>query len=387
MGAVRYIGPYRIAHELELSDIETIVIDRFYQIPHFFSLLKEFLHQDVVLLGISTTFLTPPHGAIAPHHSRHESLDRYFKNVIVDQDILLVKNWFVELRFLLDRHAKKAKIIIGGTKSESFRRGELAEIEQVDYLAVGSFDLIFPEVVLDIIKTGRAKTLPGSKNVIDSAGAYLQKKDCPTHEWLPHWLIGSGEALPIEISRGCAFNCKFCNYEKKSSYRKPVETLKKEFIKNYENFSTTAYHFLDDCFNDSREKVETVCNMILSLPFKIEWVSYARFDVAVKYPETADLMIASGARGLYWGIESLNYDVARKAGKGTPPEKIKSFLVGFFDKYREQCLFSGSFISGLPGETEESWFEQVKWLLANPCLHFWQKIFYKNGNKRMVPRL
>src|SRR5690606_35918718 len=143
------------------------------------------------------------------------------------------------------------------------------------------------------------------------------------------------------------------------------EILKTEFVRNYENFGTTVYHFCDDCFNDSRAKVESVCNVIGQLPFKIEWISYARVDLAIRAPETLEMMIESGVKGLYFGVESFNSVVAKNAGKGVPSEQVKQFLLDFKSKYKNQCLLQASFISGLPGETVESFNETGDWLVSH----------------------
>ena len=66
---------------------------------------------------------------------------------------------------------------------------------------------------------------------------------------------------------------------------KNIETLKFENIRNYENFKIDTHSFCDDCFNDHPSKVILVFKMLLKLSSKVEWISYARADVAAKYPE------------------------------------------------------------------------------------------------------
>jgi hypothetical protein len=141
-------------------------------------------------------------------------------------------------------------------------------------------------------------------------------------------------------------------------------------IRNHETYGIRFYHFSDDCFNDRREKVESFCNMFLSLPFKVEWSAYARVDVACRFPESLDLMVSSGARGLFWGIESLNSEVARKVGKGTPAELVKEMFINSRLKHRDNLLNHGSFIIGLPGESEESIWKSMDWIITSKTLDF-----------------
>jgi radical SAM superfamily enzyme YgiQ (UPF0313 family) len=273
----------------------------------------------------------------------------------------------------MSRKSPKAKLFIGGAKAQHFTHQKYSHIDEIDYVVMGTVDGAFPQVVADLIAGNSiaSKTL-SSKKVIDSMNHYRQPKFCPRHQWLDHWHVQPGEALPIEIGRGCAFNCKFCNYDKKENFKKDLQDLKLELLENYDRFGTQYYHFVDDCFNDSRVKVEEVCNTLLSLPFKIEWSSYMRFDIAVKYPETMDLIVKAGGRGFHWGVESLTAEVARRAGKGTPPEKIKEFITDFRKRHEGLCYSTGSLISGLPGETEESWRRQIDWLIETENFHFLQ---------------
>ena len=110
--------------------------------------------------------------------------------------------------------------------------------------------------------------------------------------------------------------------------------------------------------------------MIMQLPFKIEWISYARVDVAIKFPETLQLMIDSGARGLFFGLESFNDKAARGAGKGMPSQKVKEFLIEFKNKFSDQCLVNACFICGLPGETIESQKATFDWVCENNVIDF-----------------
>ncbi len=375
IGGTRYLGPYRVAHELEKIGIETFVIDRFYSVEDFFSLVEQLLNGTFIGVGISTTFFTPPIGPdeINRNTHRYKRSQLYYEHGVIDKDNSKRKSWFVQLKEVMAKKSPRACLFVGGAKASFFTHNKYLELDEIDYVVMGVVDMVFPQVIQDLAqgKTPVFKLI-GNKKVIDTMTYYKQPKICPEHIWHPRWGVQYKESLSLEISRGCAFNCKFCNYDKRDSARKPLDILRSELIRNYENFGTQYYHFVDDCFNDHPKKVEDVYKVVLSLPFKIEWISYARFDVAVKYPETVDMMIESGCRGLHWGVESLTGDVARRAGKGTPPDKIKNFIMNFAKKYERICYSTGSFISGLPGETEETWNEQMDWLMTTQNFDFLQ---------------
>ncbi len=387
IGGQRYIGPYAIAFALESAGHETVVIDYVSQLPNNLDYIKKLITPDTLAIGISSTFMTPTFTRSEWHdfNSLTIQLERYSSSPLIFREMERFSAWLNELKESLRSIAPKAKILLGGAKTQFLLNFTPEQLEAIDYFIWGAADAFIAEVV-NQIEAGVEPhhLLINGHKVIDTRNHYQIKKDCPPFKWQKHWAIQPGEALPIELSRGCIFNCKYCHYEKKESFRKEMDFLREELLDNYERYGTTQYHFCDDCFNDSRLKVEAVCQMLIDLPFKVEWVSYGRFDVAIRFPETVDLMVKSGAKGIHWGVETLTGPVAQKAGKGTPPEKVKSFLLDFHKKNGSECLSHGSFIMGLPGETPETQVQTIDWVTSNSSLDFITvgplKIFpYKNS--------
>ena len=123
--------------------------------------------------------------------------------------------------------------------------------------------------------------------------------------------------------------------------------------------------FSDDTYNDSSEKVEQLLKMYKTLPFELEFSAYARFDLMLSKPETIPMLMESGMRSVFFGIETFNHDSGKAIGKGMDPEKIKQGLVDLKKQYPE-LLISTGFIAGLPYDTEESLKETVNWLENSP---------------------
>lgn len=179
------------------------------------------------------------------------------------------------------------------------------------------------------------------------------------------WLI-------LEIARGCAFNCAYCSYDRKSSfdsYRSP-ESLREELIKNYELYGVTKYVFADDLYNDSKEKVRILYDKVWSkLPFKPEWTSYMRLDMFWSDPESAEIIKQSGARLGSFGIETLHNKAGSKVGKGLGKARILETLHRLNEVWKNEVLIFGYFITGLPEEPEESIIETVEWLSKTDLLY------------------
>lgn len=181
--------------------------------------------------------------------------------------------------------------------------------------------------------------------------------------------IFENEHLPLEIARGCIFKCSFCSYDlngkKLWEFCKSPEVIKNEMLKNYINHGTTGYMFSDDTYNDSPEKVKQLLDMYKTLPFDLEFSAYARFDLMLSKPETIPMLIESGMKSVFFGIETFNHDSGKAIGKGMNPDRIKEGLINLKKEYPELLVCTG-FIAGLPHDTEESLTDTVEWLKNSP---------------------
>lgn len=369
VGSGRYMGTYALASQLQDAGFRVLVIDYFTQLPNFFTFLEKYLSPDLLFVGMSTTFLAPFATVHNKRANRSVGIDLYYDGELWFKEGESLKGWFSELKKRILKHNSDAKVIIGGAKSQ-FSIWRKHFYEDVDYVCLGPGDRALVKAAHALLdhQPVAAKEFRGVKILENEQDR--QNKFCPSVKWTKNFGVQPGEALPLEVARGCVFNCKFCHYDKKESFRKDQEELRKELLYNYEHYGTTTYHFCDDCFNDHPRKVESICQTLSNLPFKIEWVAYSRVDVAVKFPETMGMMVEAGAVGLYFGIESFNHQVALRAGKGTPTEKVKEFLLDFKNKYSARCLLEGSFITGLPGETRETQLQTADWIFQNPVFDF-----------------
>ena len=364
LGNGRYMGAYAIAAQLRKKGLSVTVIDYFTRHPDFFKYLEDFLDKDTLAIGISSTFLAPLENE-RQYTQRSESIRGFNSGELWFENFGQLDTWMTKLKELLSAKCENARVVLGGVKSQNaIKRPELYKI--FDYVAVGPADATFAEFVLALKSNSPVNYIDRNGIKLINTTYDVNNKFCPTIDWLKDDGIQFRESLPLEIARGCIFNCKFCHYLKQESFGKNIDDLKMELIRNYENFRIDTYAFCDDCFNDHPKKVIATCEMILSLPFKIEWISYARVDVAIKYPETLSLMVESGARGLFWGIESLNYEVLKKVGKGTHPDLVKELLISLAVKYKSTCISEISLITGLPGETNDSLNATKNWFLEGP---------------------
>jgi radical SAM superfamily enzyme YgiQ (UPF0313 family) len=374
--AARYAGPYVVKSSLIETGIDAIVIDwfRYLDEDSFFNYLENFITTHTKCIGISTTFLLPNYG-----HSKKmgDGMSQLVANedekideaAVAASSLYLwewtnekLSKWFYKLRKCLDKKNPNAIIVLGGHRvNKIVQFCELAPADYAiklycDYLITGYADQMIIQLLEKI--NNKEQIVPslekqGLKVLMPDDKWKIAKNHVPRIRYTKADGIRSRHWLPLEVSRGCAFNCKFCNYEKRATVKKDMYLLSEELKRNYNEFGTQGYNITSDCFNDDRRFVGEWAETIGKLPFKIEWTSYARLDLYNRYPETMDEMLQSGFRAGWFGIETLYHEAGKAAGKGLSPEKVK-YLMNELKRKSPEFWLTTYFIIGLPKETPES---------------------------------
>jgi radical SAM superfamily enzyme YgiQ (UPF0313 family) len=189
--------------------------------------------------------------------------------------------------------------------------------------------------------------------------------------------IIQGEPLPLDISRGCIFACRFCQYphlgKGKLDYIRGMQYIEEEIRYNYENFGTTSYYILDDTFNDTEIKMRAFYDMTQRLPFKISYTSYLRADLIDRFPDTAHMIKESGCFGAYHGLESLHPEASKIVGKAWSGKHAREFIPKLYhDIWGGQVPQHLNFIVGITNDTIENVNSTVDWFKSNDLhsVHF-----------------
>lgn len=343
----RYAGPHRLATELRNNNISTKVINGlgYFDVNEFIAMCETFVSDQTLVLGISTTFFYEYTIRHALFPSKLYSGDNFKK------DILTITHHF-------KRKFPKIKIVVGGPTA----RMNIEDTSVIDLFIEGYADELLVSYVNSL--RGLSKKLffnnfhnnvplisnPMNENFnFRNSNITFEEEDA----------ILPGETLPLELARGCVFKCKFCAYPLRGKTKDDVNFLKDEnnvydeLMTNYEKFRTTNYIFVDDTFNDSITKLESLHKVFDRLPFKINFAAYIRPDLLNAYPESIDMLFDMGIRGAFFGIETLNDDARKTILKGFSSEKLLRILEQVNSKWKNVSITS-SFIYGLPGDTPES---------------------------------
>jgi hypothetical protein len=351
-------GPFRIATELRKNGYSVRCIDiTMFDDPNVLGrALKHLVDKETLWVGISGTFLFDIFG-----YEYQRLADR--ENLAENNDVGLIR--FVDFVRSLNPNVK---FLTGGS-----RKHHLAKYGFVN------FEGYVDQKIVDYTNWLSKKHTNVNLEFYSKTIKNLEYDDFYSSNIIfePEDIVFEKEALPIEISRGCIFKCKFCSFPlngkaKGEGMRDPA-VLRAEFIRNYELFGTTSYTFADDTYNDSVEKITTLYEKVYSkLPFKINFTTYARLDLMMRFPQTIDILKKSGLKSVVFGIETLNPKSAKSIGKGIDPQEQIKFIRHTKKNQWEDVMTSSGFILGLPHHTEEDLDYIQDWVFSddNPLDHW-----------------
>lgn len=356
---IKTFGAYKCAHELRLAGFRTLVVNHLheYSLDELQQIITSSVGPNTLFVGFSNTFLQLELKVFNPLRPS-KSVIQYFLPHGPEIEGKLVEH----IRLI----NPNCKIVVGGTRTFfNFNNS------YVDYAVIGYADISVVNLAKHL--RDRSELLKCRRNlsgimIINDPVAEGFDFVNSSMTWTKDDIVIPGEILPLEISRGCVFSCSFCNYrlngKKNLDYLKQYDILRQELIENYERYNITYYRLLDDTYNDTKQKIDIMLDMVRSLPFRPRFWSYLRLDLLAKHPETIDKIIETGIVSFFFGIETLNQRTGRIIGKGYDPEAQVETIREMKRHYGDKIWLHGSFICGLPGETQDSIQHTMKRLLT-----------------------
>lgn len=201
-------------------------------------------------------------------------------------------------REVIERSRRLGKPIIAG--GPLFTTGH-DRFPEVQHFALGEAELIMPELVADMV-AGRVKR-------------FYQSEERPdiTQTPIPRWdLIRMKDyaLMPMQFSRGCPFNCEFCDIIIMNGRIPRVKTAP-QMIAELEALVTAGWKgsvfIVDDNFIGNRVKARELLEAIIAWrenhKVPLIFTTEASLNLA-DYPELLDLMARAGFRKVFVGIET-----------------------------------------------------------------------------------
>jgi radical SAM superfamily enzyme YgiQ (UPF0313 family) len=156
--------------------------------------------------------------------------------------------------------------------------------------------------------------------------------------------------VTILTSRGCPFNCVFCNTPFKASYRsRSPENVVEEFEYIQEELPEVKEVMIeDDTFPVNKERTIKICDLMIERGIKLKWSCNGRVDTDF---ETLKKMKEANCRLLCVGFETPAQEILDSIHKRTTKEIQMEFMK---NARKAGLLVHGCFILGLPGDTKET---------------------------------
>jgi len=190
-----------------------------------------------------------------------------------------------------------------------------------------------------------------------------------------------GPTLQTRTARSCAFKCAFCNYPTRAGALTlaSLETLAREFASMRELDQVRNVVFIDDTFNVPLPRFKDICRLMIREGYGFNWFSYFRCSNSDQ--EAIDLMAESGCKGVFLGIESGAAQILKNMNKAAQEQQYRR---GIAMLKKAGILSFGSFITGFPGETEETVQETMGFIRETGVDYYRSQLWYCEAGTPIV---
>jgi radical SAM superfamily enzyme YgiQ (UPF0313 family) len=274
--------------------------------------------------------------------------------------------------------AAGALVVMGGphvTEVPDEPLGRTGGPRHVDAVALGEADATWPRIVEDAANG----FLHDTYSPCDASGKEVKPslEDYPIIDWdkidleqfnliskLPGWAayvlrkVGlqwkSLSVVPIESGRGCPYGCDFCtvtgffgdSIRFRSNQSVVDELLRIKARAKRENGSLGVF-FIDDNFAINVKRTKSLLRDIIAQDATVPWVAQISINL-LRDEELLDLIVASGGRWIFIGLESIDSDNLKDVNKGfNKPAEYSAILRRMADR---GIYAITSFIFGMDGD-------------------------------------
>jgi radical SAM superfamily enzyme YgiQ (UPF0313 family) len=260
-------------------------------------------------------------------------------------------------------------VCAGGVHATVTPKETLEEFESFDFAVCGEAELLLPELIESI---ERGTPLSHIRGVVTREKKEFSRQavecldDLPFPAWedfnladyqgcYPH---RTNLELPMTTSRGCPYSCVFCVRAFGSRRRfRSVQSVLSEIERNIEDFGCESICFMDETFMFDLKWCNELFEQMIrrGLNKKITWSCSTRVNNVS--PELFCLMKKAGCYYVFFGLESSDDVILKNIKKRITSDQIKKAV-----KWAKEAglICVGSFIIGLPGETEQTVNKNIK---------------------------
>lgn len=260
------------------------------------------------------------------------------------------------------RVSRDILIVTGGPHPSALKTDIFRDFPDIDVVVVGEGEHTFMDIVAGVdLRSVPGICYQGVEHAARPAAANLDYLPLPDlslvdlRRFAGADPVGAYPSMFVMASRGCPFQCTFCNksiWGDTVRFRAP-ERIVQEIAWLHERYGIREIFFQDDTFNLKRAWTEDICRRIIErgLHRKMVFKTPFRANRELVDEQLLALMKQAGFWLIFYGVESGNQRMLDAMGKGLKIEDIKR---AFRLTHQAGIRTIGSFIVGMPGETEET---------------------------------
>lgn len=303
-------------------------------------------------------------GAMLPSAWNKRLVDMNVNN-LKDEDILWADYVFISAmmaqkdsaRSTIDRCRKLGiKTVGGGPLFHSYRE----EFSDVDHLVLGEGEVGIRELVEDFQK--------GIPKKLYRSDEHPPLDNIP----VPLWdLINLNDyaSMSIQYSRGCPFNCEFCDIIVMNG-RVPRCKTEAQIVAELEALAQRGWRgnvfIVDDNFIGNKKKVKDLLRRIISWQKdrkrRFNFYTEASVDLA-EDPELMNLMVAAGFNKVFLGLETPSEESLKECGKAQNLRRSLAESVRIIQNHGLAVM--GGFIIGFDNDPPDIFQKQVNFIQKN----------------------
>ncbi|MBZ0252673.1 MAG: B12-binding domain-containing radical SAM protein [Candidatus Methylomirabilis sp.] len=260
--------------------------------------------------------------------------------------------------------------IVGGSHLHLYP-AETVSHACIDYACSGDAETMLSPL-LDAIDRGRdLREVPGLAFTDRKTGEIvLTTKDEKTsfgdrHPWPARHLIDNTlyhsilsrrkNYTALFTSRGCPYQCTFCDRTRKIIYYRSPKNVVDEMQECVEEYGIHEADVFDAVFSLDRDRTVEICREMIRRKLDLELDVRTRVDHVD--PELLDIMRRAGVRAIYYGVESADPEILSRLDKKVTLPLIEKSIR---DTQKAGMQVLGFFMFGGPGETEASFWRTVE---------------------------
>ena len=268
-------------------------------------------------------------------------------------------SWDEDRPFLADQHARGRRVLAIGDVLHEASEARLAEepwLEAALHVFANADLLSYLAGDLDAVEDMTVRDAEGVPQRLLRVARKQRKGGFriprPRHELFPqqgyHFSFArSPRFATVLTDYGCPYPCTFCVIGTLGFQTRPVEDVLEE-LDALRAAGVTELFFMDQTFGIGAERAKALCDAFAERG-DMSWTAYTRPDYA--NDELLADMKRAGCHTVIMGVESADDGLLSTYRKGYASDAVR---VGFSAAKRHGLRTVGTFIIGLPEETEET---------------------------------